>query len=204
MSTGEGPSGHPRRDQGAEDEQTFADVLNAFSFGKARRPRKRSGSDSGSGPEAAARRQPEEAPPPAPQDPYAYPPQDEQHAAWEDGHEQQHQGSPSFVRAYTWTGGRTRSQHHFELETLVTTTELGHQSAAFTHADHVPVISLCHEPTSVAEVSARLSVPLGVARVLLGDMADRGLIAVQQTETSEGEAPSVALMERVLTGLRRL
>ncbi|MEU1802408.1 DUF742 domain-containing protein [Streptomyces sp. NPDC019937] len=205
MSTGEGPSGHTRRNQGAEDEQTFADVLNAFSFGKARRPRKRSGSDSGSGPESADPRRPEEAPPPASPEPYAYPPsQDEQHAAWEGGQEQQQQGSPSFVRAYTWTGGRTRSQHHFELETLVTTTELGHQSAAFTHADHVPVISLCQEPTSVAEVSARLSVPLGVARVLLGDMADRGLIAVHQTETSEGEAPTVALMERVLTGLRRL
>ncbi|QLH25762.1 DUF742 domain-containing protein [Streptomyces sp. Rer75] len=200
MSTGEGPSGHTRRDQGAEDEQTFADVLNAFSFGKARRPRKRSGS----APEPAARHQPEEAPPPAPPEPYAYPPQDEQHAAWEGGHEQQQQGSPSFVRAYTWTGGRTRSQHHFELETLVTTTDLGHQSAAFTHADHVPVIALCQEPTSVAEVSARLSVPLGVARVLLGDMADRGLIVVHETGTEEGEAPSVALMERVLTGLRRL
>nr|WQM80089.1 DUF742 domain-containing protein [Streptomyces sp.] len=202
MSTGEGPSG--RRDQGAEDEQTFADVLNAFSFGKARRPRKKSGS--GSGPESAARHQPEEAPPSAPPEPYAYPPQqDEQHAAWEGGHEQQHQGgSPSFVRAYTWTGGRTRSQHHFELETLVTTTDLGHQSAAFTHADHVPVIALCQEPTSVAEVSARLAVPLGVARVLLGDMADRGLIVVHETGTEEGEAPSVALMERVLTGLRRL
>lgn len=200
MSTGEGPSG--RRDQGAEDEQTFADVLNAFSFGKARRPRKKS--DSGSGPESAARHRPAEAPPPAPPEPYAYPPQDEQHAAWEGEHEQPHQGSPSFVRAYTWTGGRTRSQHHFELETLVTTTDLGHQSAAFTHADHVPVITLCQEPTSVAEVSARLSVPLGVARVLLGDMADRGLIVVHETGTEEGEAPSVALMERVLTGLRRL
>ncbi|RNG26331.1 DUF742 domain-containing protein [Streptomyces botrytidirepellens] len=202
MSTGEGPSG--RRDQGAEDEQTFADVLNAFSFGKARRPRRKSGS--GSGPESAARHQPEEAPPTAPPEPYAYPPQqDEQHTAWEGGHEQQQQGSsPSFVRAYTWTGGRTRSQHHFELETLVTTTDLGHQSAGFTHADHVPVIALCQEPTSVAEVSARLSVPLGVARVLLGDMADRGLIVVHETGTEEGEAPSVALMERVLTGLRRL
>lgn len=202
MSTGEGPSGHTRRDQGAEDEQTFADVLNAFSFGKARRPRRRSGSGSDSRQEPASRHQPEEAPAPAP--PEQYPPsQDEHHAAWEGEHEQQ-QGSPSFVRAYTWTGGRTRSQHHFELETLVTTTELGHQSASFTHADHVPVISLCQEPTSVAEVSARLSVPLGVARVLLGDMADRGLIVVHETGTEEGEAPSVALMERVLTGLRRL
>ncbi|MEU0838842.1 DUF742 domain-containing protein [Streptomyces sp. NPDC005962] len=204
MSTGEGPSGHTRRDQGAEDDQTFADVLNAFSFGKARRPRKKSGSDSGSGPETAARPQPEDAPPPAPPESYPYPPsRDERQAEWEGEYEQQ-QGSPSFVRAYTWTGGRTRSQYHFELETLVTTTDLGHQSAGFTHADHIPVISLCQEPKSVAEVAARLSVPLGVARVLLSDMAERGLIVVHQTGTEDGEVPSVTLMERVLTGLRRL
>lgn len=204
MSTGEGPSGHTRRDQGAEDEQTFADVLNAFSFGKAKRPRKKS--DSGSGPEeSAARHRPEEAPPSAPPEPYAYPPQqDERHTAWEGGHEQPQQGSPSFVRAYTWTGGRTRSQYHFELETLVTTTDLGHQSAAYAHADHAPVISLCQEPKSVAEVAARLSLPLGVARVLLGDMAEHGLIVVHQSGTEDGEVPSVTLMERVLTGLRRL
>ncbi|MFI0816224.1 DUF742 domain-containing protein [Streptomyces sp. NPDC021098] len=205
MSTGEGPFGHSGRDQEAEDEQTFADVLNAFSFGKARRGRKKSGSGSGPRPESASQQQPGEAPPPASPEQYGYPSQqDEQHAAWEDGHEQEQQGSPSFVRAYTWTGGRTRSHYHFELETLVTTTDQGHQSAAVAHADHVPVISLCQEPKSVAEVAARLELPLGVARVLLGDMAERGMIVVHQSGTEDGEAPSVTLMERVLTGLRRL
>ena len=42
------------------------------------------------------------------------------------------------------------------------------------------------------------------ARVLLGDMAGLGLVTVHQTASSAGNAPDLALMERVLSGLRRL
>lgn len=203
MSTGEGPSGQgPRRDQGAEDEQTFADVLNAFSFGKARRARKRSGADAT--PEAPARREAEDHGPTGPAEPYPQaPPERGQPAGWEPEHDEG-QGAASLVRAYTWTGGRTRSHHHFEVETLVTTTELGHRSTAVVQSDHRPVIELCQEPRSVAEVSAMLSVPLGVVKVLLGDMAERGLIVVHESAVTQDGSPDGALMERVLVGLRRI
>jgi hypothetical protein len=57
----------------------------------------------------------------------------------------------------------------------------------------------------VAEVAALLAIPLGVARVLLGDMAGLGLVIVHQTASSTGKGgPDLALMERVLSGLRRL
>jgi predicted kinase len=36
------------------------------------------------------------------------------------------------------------------------------------------IVDLCAQPRSVAEVAALLSVPLGVARVLLGDLAGAG------------------------------
>jgi hypothetical protein len=49
-----------------------------------------------------------------------------------------------------------------------------------------------------------LSLPLGVARVLLGDMAGLGLINVHETASANGDTPDLALMERVLSGLRRL
>ena len=66
------------------------------------------------------------------------------------------------------------------------------------------VLDLCGEPRSVAEVAALVAVPLGVAKVLLGDMADRGMITVHETATGAGDVPTQALMERVLAGLRRL
>ena len=59
-------------------------------------------------------------------------------------------------------------------------------------------------PKIVAEVAALLSLPLGVARVLLGDMASNGTVTVHQTASTPGNAPDLALMERVLSGLRRL
>jgi hypothetical protein len=43
-----------------------------------------------------------------------------------------------------------------------------------------------------------------VARVLLGDMAGMNLVTVHQTTSSAGSEPDLALMERVLSGLRRL
>jgi hypothetical protein len=49
-----------------------------------------------------------------------------------------------------------------------------------------------------------MSLPLGVARVLLGDMAGLGVVNVHQTASSAGSVPDLALMERVLSGLRRL
>jgi hypothetical protein len=40
--------------------------------------------------------------------------------------------------------------------------------------------------------------------VLLADMADIGLVVVHRNATNSGTTPDMALMERVLSGLRRL
>jgi hypothetical protein len=55
----------------------------------------------------------------------------------------------------------------------------------------------------VAEISAVLRMPLGVARILIADMAVEGLVRIQQLDHAEGH-PDVQLLERVLSGLRRL
>ena len=63
----------------------------------------------------------------------------------------------------------------------------------------------CRTPRSVAEVAALLRVPLGVARVLISDAADAGLITVHKTVSGNEDAEAhLILMERVLSGLRRL
>ena len=38
------------------------------------------------------------------------------------------------------------------------------------------IIEICQTPTSVAELSARLTVPVGVVRVLIGDLVDAGMV----------------------------
>jgi len=110
----------------------------------------------------------------------------------------------SAVRPYTWTRGRTRSGFDLAIETLVSTSRRGQEQLNVLQVEHRAVAELCEQARSVAEVAALLSLPLGVARVVLGDMAGLGIVTVHQTASSAGNVPDLALMERVLSGLRRL
>ncbi|OKI06701.1 hypothetical protein A6A06_36590 [Streptomyces sp. CB02923] len=109
------------------------------------------------------------------------------------------------VRPYAMTGGRTRPRYQLAIEALVSTTadpaRLQGQLP-----EHQRICHLCREIKSVAEISALLSIPLGVARILVADLAEAGLVAIHQPggdETAGGQ-PDVTLLERVLSGLRKL
>jgi Protein of unknown function (DUF742) len=106
------------------------------------------------------------------------------------------------VRPYALTGGRTRPTHgDLELETLVSTTAFG-QSFPL-RGERREIAALCRDLLSIAEVSARLDLPLGVVRVLVGDMADDALVSVHRPANLQ-ERADLALLERVLYGLRAL
>ena len=113
-------------------------------------------------------------------------------------------GSSTFVRPYAWTRGRTRTGYSLEIETLVTTSQRGREQLALLQLEHRAVADLCQQARSVAEVAALLKVPLGVAKVLVGDMAGIGLVAVHESVSTHGDVPDLSLLERVLSGLRRL
>ncbi|HEV3014035.1 MAG TPA: DUF742 domain-containing protein [Actinomycetota bacterium] len=107
------------------------------------------------------------------------------------------------VRPYAMTGGRTRpSDDDLELETLVSTTSLGETSLTLSLERRSSAL-LCRDILSIAEISARLDLPLGVVRVLVGDMASEGLVTVHRP-ASVGDRPDLALLERVLYGLRTI
>ncbi|HEX2700698.1 MAG TPA: DUF742 domain-containing protein [Acidimicrobiales bacterium] len=111
--------------------------------------------------------------------------------------------SPSnrLVRPYAITGGRTRSRTtHLPMEALVVCSAEGHSRTRLV-LERRRIAELCETPVSVAEISAHLEVPLGVARVLVGDMADDGLVQVSQPRTGR---PDIVLLERVLNGIRAL
>ncbi|MEJ3651613.1 DUF742 domain-containing protein [Actinomycetes bacterium KLBMP 9759] len=107
---------------------------------------------------------------------------------------------PAFaVRPYVFTGGRTKPRFDLAIETLVTAVPQPPGPPRTMEQDEV--VRLCGEARSVAEVAALMKVPLGVARVLIGDLAMAGLVEVH---SPTGKQPDLALLERVLTGLRRL
>jgi len=111
----------------------------------------------------------------------------------------------SVARPYTITRGRTRpvTDREIELETLVWTSAAADPSLPVVSAHWRAVAELCREVLSMAEVAARLGMPIGVARVLVGDMAQAGLVHLQRPRHA-GEGSNVALLERVLHGLRQL
>jgi hypothetical protein len=110
---------------------------------------------------------------------------------------------PQRVRPYAMTGGRTRPTHDdLEIETLVSTTSTGEQTPKLT-VEQRAIAALCHDILSIAEISARLHVPLGVVRILVGDMADEHLVMVHRP-AHIGDRPDLALLERVLDGLRTI
>lgn len=106
------------------------------------------------------------------------------------------------VRPYFWTRGRTASRCELSLETLVSATDQPIDPTA--PPEHRTVLTLCAVPRSVAELAALISIPLGVARVVLGDMAEAGSVVVHRTVGSAEAFPDIVLMQRVLNGLQRL
>ena len=105
------------------------------------------------------------------------------------------------VRPYAMVGGRTRPTHDdLEIEALISTTSVGEQTPKLT-VEQRAIAALCHDILSIAEVSARLHLPLGVIRVLVGDMADDDLVMIHRPAQTGGR-PDLALLERVLYGLR--
>lgn len=105
------------------------------------------------------------------------------------------------LRPYVRTGGRTRADADLPIEALV----IGVPSIDHTRMppEHRQVHSLCTEPRSVAEVAAYSRLPIGAARVIIGDMLIIGLLVLCSNEVT-AETPTMELMARVREGLRNL
>ncbi|AXI79570.1 DUF742 domain-containing protein [Peterkaempfera bronchialis] len=117
-----------------------------------------------------------------------------------DGHDDE-----PLIRPFAMTGGRTRPRYELAIEALVSSTASPERIGTLL-PEHQRICTLCTEIKSVAEVSALLSMPLGVARILVADLAEAGLVAIHQPAAGgeSGGQPDVTLLERVLSGLRKL
>ena len=107
------------------------------------------------------------------------------------------------VRPYALTGGRTRAKvGDLPIEALIVAVVSAAERARL-RPEAKRIVDLCDAPISVAEVSAHIQVPLGTARVLVGDLVADGLVEVHRMENGNGR-PDVRLLERVLDGLQAL
>jgi hypothetical protein len=109
------------------------------------------------------------------------------------------------VPAYAFTKGRTRSAgQELPLEALVTATGPAAHNQAALQVEGRDIVRLCARPTSVVEIGAALKVPVGVARVLVSDLANAGYLQVHlppEAVQADG-GPGSQLLGRLLDGLR--
>ncbi|MBR8744591.1 DUF742 domain-containing protein [Nocardiopsis sp. MG754419] len=108
------------------------------------------------------------------------------------------------VRPYTITKGRTRPSAEgggLDLITIVRAVE-GHGERP-RGPERQAILDLCRRPISVAEISARLDIPLTVVRVLLGDLITQGAVRTRAA-TPMTKLPEKKVLQAVLDGIRRL
>jgi hypothetical protein len=110
---------------------------------------------------------------------------------------------PNRARPYTLTGGRTRPQIELPIEVTVETLngEIDWEPGDV----RTVIVQLCHDRPSVAEISSYAALPIGVTRVLVGDLVESGHLRVHATLTDHSTVSDRRrLIERTLDGLRAL
>ncbi|OIJ95665.1 DUF742 domain-containing protein [Streptomyces colonosanans] len=119
-----------------------------------------------------------------------------------------HEAGP-LVRPYAMTGGRTRpgpTGVRFDLIALVS---LDSEAADIDDEtslgpEHRALVDLCRiETQSVAELAAGADLPVGVVRVLLGDLLELGSVAVS-CPVPPAQLPGERILHEVIEGLRAL
>jgi hypothetical protein len=109
------------------------------------------------------------------------------------------------VRPYALTRGRTRPQTRegFDLIAIIAAAATSSFAPPGAGPEHLAILELCVRPHSVAEISAKSRLPLGVVRVLLGDLLDHGLIVVRKPAATN-QTPNEHVLKEVLHGLKAL
>ncbi|CAN7383099.1 DUF742 domain-containing protein [Knoellia sp. LjRoot47] len=120
--------------------------------------------------------------------------------------DEQHVSTARIVRPYTLTAGRTRASIDLPVEAIIEQMPSAAEREWFEHDRAGQIVTACAERTSVAEISASVGLPLGVVRVLLGDLVEQGHLKVAATTLTDASSPDVRqdLIERTLRGLRAI
>jgi hypothetical protein len=109
------------------------------------------------------------------------------------------------IRPYAVTGGRTEPSRDIAIEAVLTTTPRGRAEAPQVGGHKYRIAGMCDgRALSLAEIASYTRVPLGVARVLVADMTDEGLLYLHETDPLDGRGDWMNLLDDVLRGLRDL
>jgi Protein of unknown function (DUF742) len=109
------------------------------------------------------------------------------------------------VRPYAVTRGPDLSDNRdrFDLLTFIAAIPMADPGSVRLLPEHRALLARCREPISVAELASNLTLPLGVVRLLLGDLLNGGLISTHDS-TGGASQPEGDLLKAVINGLRAL
>ncbi len=109
------------------------------------------------------------------------------------------------VRPYALTSGRTQPAVDLPMEAVIETISY-HAQFDWPSGDiRAEILRLGTHQLSVAEIAAHLDRPLGMVRVVIGDLVVDGNLRVHSTLTEQASYDERrSLMERTLRGLRAL
>ncbi len=107
------------------------------------------------------------------------------------------------VRSYALTRGRSRPPGAtLGLIDVVAAVSSSAMSTRGLGPEHRRLLDLCRAPAAVADLASEIDLPLGVVRVLLGDLCEHGLVSV--VSTTRRSVPQESVLRSVLDGLRAL
>ncbi|MDP9798148.1 hypothetical protein J2S43_006660 [Catenuloplanes nepalensis] len=106
------------------------------------------------------------------------------------------------IRPFLLTGGRTRPlRDGLRLETQMRASPAA--LSAPLRFELRQIVRFCQEPCALADVATHLGVPVGVARVLVADLASDGYLTVLEPVEHPSELP-IELIERIVDRVRAL
>jgi hypothetical protein len=109
-----------------------------------------------------------------------------------------------FVRPYAVTRGRTRARGRpIDLVAVVVGMPSPPAARRWLEPEHLRLLAGCRRPITVADLASDTNLPLGVVRVLLGDLIDGGLAQVNTPAPAEF-AQDEAVLRMVLDELYSL
>jgi hypothetical protein len=103
------------------------------------------------------------------------------------------------------TAGRARpTSEAFDLIAVIDAGDVNEESSPDRSPEHAAILALCRAaPRSVADIAADSDLPVGVVRVLLGDLLDDGHISVSRPVVP-AQLPDERILREVIDGLRAL
>jgi hypothetical protein len=107
------------------------------------------------------------------------------------------------VRPYALIGGLTRpSGQRLDLLDMVRAARRTTQDPPQLSPEQAALLQHCQMPAPLAELAADLDLPVGVVRILVGDLRERGLVTIHRAQPAGFS--DLKILQEVVDGLRRI